>query len=229
MKDRPILFSAPMVRAILEGRKTQTRRIVKPQPEAIPVEHLYGKPPGTLWWSCRSVPLVIEQQHMPSYCPYGQRGDRLWVREAWGLDAYTGDMQFSIKYRAGGDSYVTERNESDEWVPIYQRYMDGCGLDDKWDRWRPSIHMPRWASRITLEVTGVRVERLQDITEDDAKAEGAMHWWNGLPHNEQTEAYCGGVGPVGAFHSLWNSINKDRAPWGSNPWVWVVGFRRMEE
>lgn len=215
MKEHPILFSAPMVRAILEGRKTQTRRIVKPQPEAIPVEHIYD--PGTVWWSCSAAQTMIEQQHMPSYCPYGQRGDRLWVREAWGLDAYTGDMQFSIKYRAGGDSYVTERNGSDEWVPIYQRYMDGCGLEDNWDRWRPSIHMPRWASRITLEVTGVRVERLQDISTKDAVREGVDY-----------SASEPGGDPVSRFRKLWDSINKDRAPWESNPWVWVVSFRRVE-
>jgi hypothetical protein len=178
MKERPILFSGPMVRAILEGRKTQTRRIVR--------------------------------------CPFGQQGDRLWVRETWALDAYTGDMQFCIKYRAGGD-YVTERNGSDEWVPVYQRYIDGCALDN-WSRWRPSIHMPRWASRLTLEVTGVMVERLQDISEDDAKAEGV----------EQL-ARSAGTNCRGAFQHLWDSINKDRAPWESNPWVWVVEFRRIDQ
>lgn len=199
MKERSILFSAPMVRAIFEGRKTQTRRIVKPQPAGA-----WAAPGKTA-------------------CPYGATGDRLWVRETWGLDAYTGDMQFSIKYRAGGDSYVTERNGSDEWVPIYQRYMDGCGLDDKWDRWRPSIHMPRWASRITLEVTGVRVERLQDISEADAIAEGVEH------DGDCWKSYIDGVGPFTtariSFKSLWDSINKDRAPWESNPWVWVVEFK----
>jgi hypothetical protein len=195
-----------MVRAILEGRKTQTRRIVKPQPI------------GRLWNPPVEPPCLQDDSGRFHPCPYGQRGDRLWVREAWGLDAYTGDLQFSIKYRAGGDSYVTERNGSDEWVPIYQRYIDGCGLDDKWDRWRPSIHMPRWASRITLEVTGVRAERLQDISEDDAKAEGVE------PLARQI-----GTDYRGAFQNLWDSINKDRTPWDSNPWVWVVEFRRVEE
>lgn len=186
MKERPILFSGPMVRAILEGRKTQTRRIVKPQP-------------------------IDSGRFHP--CPYGHPGGSLWVRETWGLDAYTGDMQFSIKYRAGGDSYVTERNGSDEWVPIYQRYIDGCGLEDNWGRWRPSIHMPRWASRITLKITGARIERLQDITTKDAVREGVAYDVS-KPDGD----------PVSRFQKLWNSINKDRAPWESNPWVWVVSF-----
>jgi hypothetical protein len=204
MKERPILLSGPTVRAILEERQTQMRRIVK----GIALD----------WLAPDMFTPEFTANPDNSLSPYGYAGDRLWVRETWGLDAYTGDLQFSIKYRAGGDSYVTERNGSDEWVPIYQRYIDGCGLDDKWDRWRPSIHMPRWASRITLEVTGVRAERLQDISEDDAKAEGVE------PLARQI-----GTDYRGAFQNLWDSINKDRTPWDSNPWVWVVEFRRVEE
>lgn len=208
-KEKPILFSGPMVRAILAGHKTQTRRIVKE------------------YYTTHQIDLFNHKMQSGIVCPYGSAGDRLWVRETWGLDAYTGDLQLTIKYRAGGGDYVTDRNGSDEWVPVYQKYIDGCGLDDKWDRWRPSIHMPRWASRITLEITGVRIESLQDITEHDALAEGALHWWGNLSPAEQERVYCGGGGPIGAFHALWDSINIDRAPWESSPWVWVVEFKMV--
>lgn len=166
MKERPILFSAPMVKAILSGTKTQTRRIVKPQ----------QFPLGT----CVA-------------CPYGTVGDRLWVRETW-LQVPAG-----IAFRAdGGDHY-------------------GAGGKLKW---RPSIFMPRAASRITLEVTGVRVERLQGISEDDAEAEGVA----AEPHNGScVDRRCF----VKAYASLWDSLNAKRSPWSSNPWVWVLSFRRI--
>lgn len=215
MKERPILFSGPMVRAILEGRKTQTRRIVKGSP--VRVTQFFGRDDKpTHEFGLHLTHDRVINKHVR--CPFGQPGGRLWVRETWALDAYTGDMQFCIKYGAGGDNYVTERNGSDEWVPIYRRYMDGCGeTDDSWGRWRPSIHMPRWASRLTLEVTGVRVERLQDISEPDAKAEGVEQLARSVGTNYR-----------GAFQHLWDSLNKDRAPWESNPWVWVLSYVKLE-
>lgn len=178
MKERPILFSAPMVRALLDGRKTQTRRVVKPQPTATREEAIrtYGKG-GTF---------ILEAGFFGVRCPYGQLGDRLWVRETWGACAGS---------------------------PVY-RADDNATCPDG-GRWKPSIHMPRWASRITLEVTGVRVERLQDISEEDAIAEG-------VPEQR---------GDPWAFQCLWDSINgaRERCSWAANPWVWAITFSRRTE
>ncbi len=191
MKERPILFSAPMVRAILEGRKTQTRRVVKqylPSPRAMA---------GT-----KPVPddLVLRSSGFAhrNTCPYGQPGDRLWVREAWArynIDQDSHDMA----YRA---------TAPDEW-PI-----EG--------RWRPSIHMPRWASRITLEIVSVRVERLNNITREDAAAEGICY-----PDSEpKPEWYLNSNWPEQNFAGLWEAIN-GAGSWQENPWVWVVEFDRV--
>lgn len=174
MKERPILFSGPMVRAILEGRKTQTRRVVKPQPA-----HIAGI--GTVL----NIDTITGKA-----CPYGKPGDRLWVRETWDGVRLDGGGAL-VSYRADGDKPVTD---------------DG--------RWHPSIHMPRWASRITLEVVSVRVERLQEISEEDAMAEGVA-----LAENYR--------GPVAHFASLWEQIN-GLGSWNANPWVWVVEFRRVQ-
>lgn len=168
MKERPIILSGPMVRAILAGAKTQTRRVVKPQ--------AMGQ------WG----PVVP--------CPYGRPGDRLWVREAW-RPVHGGYSDLGARYRADF--------ERDQTV------------------WRPSIHMPRWASRITLEVTGVRVERLQDISEADAQAEGSFEWAaeQDTPVRDLDEARL-------VYLQLWQSINGP-ASWDADPWVWVVEFRRL--
>lgn len=180
--ERPILFSAPMVRAILEGRKTQTRRIVKHQP----LPWVGPDPPG---W--------------PPPCPYGQLGDRLWVRETWAQP--TSLDPGPTFYRADYPSCVPRQFEN---VPPAEAV-----------RWRPSIHMPRWASRITLDVTGVRIERLQDISEADAMAEGVV----------ETHAHLRDLGPCMewcyAFEDLWTRIN-GAGSWNANPWVWVIEFKR---
>jgi len=178
VKERPILFSGPMVRAILAGRKTQTRRVVKPQ-------HI---PAGvrTLRWENQD---AAELQHS-ARCPYGVPGDRLWVRETW---------------QPGPDDCVYYRADN----------------DPNENQWKPSIHMPRWASRITLEVVSVRVERVQDIGHIGAKAEGVeICDYDGrlLPWQRQ----------IGNFQKLWDSIN-GKGSWGSNPWVWVVEFRRVNQ
>ncbi|TXH90322.1 MAG: hypothetical protein E6Q78_05105 [Rhodoferax sp.] len=177
MKEHPILFSAPMVRAILAGTKTQTRRVVKPTPEWI------GKS-GVLSFNGRvGLPHAI--------CPYGQPGDRLWVREAWnGYGPFKDGMHYY--YRA------TDQNPDST-------------------KWKPSIHMPRAASRITLEITGVRVERLQDISEADAKAEGYKEFPGSVNQMD----------PVTWYQALWEQINGPGA-WDANPWVWVVKFKRLE-
>lgn len=196
MKERPILFSAPMVRAILDGNKTQTRRTykVRKHPDA----------------GCEiaATELVREPQHViDRICPYGQSGDRLWVREAW-FDAgpfkraplFAG-MPSRFAYRADGASI-------------------GC------HKWKPSIHMPRAASRILLEVTGVRVERLNDCSAEDAYAEGAAEW-----AAENAERLLGeGMkyrNIVEAYKALWEQIN-GASSWDTNPWVWVIEFRRIK-
>jgi len=204
MKERPILFSAPMVRALLAGTKTQTRRVVKPQP-------VYGDVQGL--FQCWQFPhkrghllYPNAKDQVIALCPYGQPGDRLWVREtfaAW-WDTATGKRTHVMGYRA-------DINDPD-W--------DGFGADDPWwldAKWEPSIHMPRNFSRITLEITGVRVERLQDISEEDAKAEGV----------ERHAPACVVGRPYRVPYSvLWESINGPGS-WDANPWVWVVEFKRV--
>ena len=187
MGERPILFSAPMVRAILDGRKTQTRRVVKLLgadciEERAWETHFLQSP----WpWSPQADEWLA--------CPYGAPGDRLWVRETWAPH----DTKKLAFYRA----------DHPEWTT-------GDGGDV--DRWRPSIHMPRWASRITLEVTGVRVERLNNISDADARAEGC-------PFDEPPAGK-----PWAWFRKLWMDINGADS-WAANPWVWVVSFKRVEE
>ncbi len=217
MTDRPILFSAPMVRALLAGTKTQTRRIVKPQPV---FNTWYG---GWTWTTVRGVakwttdrPSACALHHgMIPQCPYGQTGDRLWVRETWAVRGLAWGMK---------PSQAAKIASPDAW-----RYAadDATG----WQHgWKPSIHMPRAASRITLEITGVRVERLQEISEADAKAEGLKQYGHGweitLATAPKGERICCTVSdPRVAHKALWESINGPGS-WAANPWVWVVEFKR---
>ncbi len=191
-RERPILFSSPMVRALLAGTKTQTRRLVKP---------------GVLDEGWPAVaPLAIASA--ADRCPYGAHGDRLWVRETFNT---IGGRHF---YRAAAA---------------------------KCNRWKPAIHMPRAASRLDLDVTGVRVERLQDITEEDVIAEGVQ-----LAVTEEGRPLIAALTPYqpgkpirdwtiadywrSEYACLWDAINGKRAgaDWASNPWVWVVSFKRFE-
>jgi hypothetical protein len=207
MKERPILFSGQMVRAILEGRKTQTRRIVKPQPtkDYVTLMPLSGELVGV---TKHGGPI---DNRGWLHCPYGKPGDRLWVRETWGKVHYEGvDESPTIFYRA--DERDQERDEL--------------------TRWRPSIHMPRWASRINLEVVSVRVERLQDISEEDAMSEGIESWEERGVDDAQDyyrDYVTGGhvYNAKDSFRSLWQSINGPGS-WEANPWVWVVEFKRIE-
>ncbi len=186
MKERPILFSAPMVKAILAGNKTQTRRIVKD--EAVEGATARG-------------------------CPYGTTGDRLWVKETF-FDARLfkheplfAAMKLDYIYRADYDYREGKREPS----VIADHH------------WKPSIFMPRAASRITLEITGVRVERLQDISEDDAKAEGFIPMKiGGTP-----QSAIGGETYRDGYAYLWDGINGVGA-WAKNPWVWVIAFKKLE-
>lgn len=195
MTDRPILFSGPMVRAVLEGRKMQTRQIAKP---------IKGVTCDDLEWEDCPDGLgrmgYIRREHVAM--PYAV-GDRLWVRETWGYDWF-------------------DDGNTRAWKNVVYRADDGARPLDQGDPapWRPSIHMPRWASRITLLVTDVRAQRVQDISEDDAKAEGVtpvtdpneLKWQHYVPH-------------AIAFHELWDSINAKRGfGWDVNPWVVAVTF-----
>lgn len=228
MKERPILFSGAMVRAILSGQKTQTRRVVKHR-----WPHLWQEP----WYATGCVlddlpgqtGAFMEFRHRSQDeagfsgspastlvpCPYGQPGDRLWVRECF-ADEAGGTRKFAGEH-------------------IYYR-ADGDGVDLQGGRWKPSIHMPRWACRIVLEIVSVRVERLQDISESDALAEGILA--DSFEHNGQryfrdyrlTDAEASTqpalTCPRESFRSLWESIN-DPESWQANPWVWVVEFKKV--
>ena len=185
VKERPILFSAPMVCAILEDKKTQTRRAVNPQP--------WLEPDGALGW--RSKGDYIEWNNgRGDLSPYGVPGDRLWVRETWHHeDASCFDP------KCGQPTHIFYR--------VTEPYPESI-------RWRPSIFMPRWASRITLEITDVRVQRVQEISYEDQLAEG---FEVGHP-----------AGPLHWFQGLFDFLNKKRGySWASDPWVWVIEFRRI--
>lgn len=200
MKSRPILFSAPMVRALLDGTKTQTRRVVKyADPSLIDTDGW----PLTDLSECGAGEVRIA-------CPYGQLGDRLWVRETgWERPERTSTMM-----RAGADTWHQYYYDADLWSESDHNDFKTWGF-----KRRPSIFMPRWASRITLEITGLRLERLQDISEADARAEGAAPYR--LPLHP-------GFGPFKAGYSnLWESINGPGS-WDANPWVWCISFRRIE-
>lgn len=216
MKERPIIMSAPMVRAILADQKTQTRRVVKPQPPEI----LPAYAPK-VYWPARDRHMTCNDLDGAAYlqferpgdydgahvmrggfgfrCPYGQPGNRLWVRESF-RDARAA-MLGRVLYRADGENI--------------------CG-------WKPSIHMPRHLSRITLEVTTVRVERLQSISEADALAEGITPNWEPGCSGRLMDA-LGGFSfrpAASAYAELWEQINGPGA-WDANPWVWVVEFKRV--
>ena len=187
MKETGMLFTSPMVRAILEGRKTQTRRVAKP------VKH---PDLGNLY-----TPGALLREHEPQHvinraCPYGQPGDRIYVRETFSQHPEWGQLAF----RADGEEF----EDADGWL---------------WEpKWIPSIHMPKELARIWLEITGVRLERIQDISEADALAEGARF--------ELASIDSVRIGAAASFRSgfrnLWESTGGD---WDANPWVWVVDFR----
>lgn len=231
MKDRPILFSAPMVRAILAGHKTQTRRLVKVG------DTIEERDDGTRW------PYFTTWTHGDdgspwASCPYGEPGNRLWVRETWRYADWTEDGQPWIRYAADDARRLCERvtpewaaRVADIWAELSSAEnvaVDGRAADRKW---RPSIFLPRWASRLTLAVTAVRVERLQEISEDDAQAEGVDRYAAACDHPRFgcDEIGCLGVTHRASYAALWDDINGDRAAWASNPWVWVVEFKRVTE
>lgn len=231
MKERPILLNAPMVRATLEGRKTQTRRIVKPQPDIPDWQNWYHMTPKNGKERFRKVAVDWPDDDSDDiYCPYGQEGDRLWVRETWKYFDWTEDGYPFVMYSADDTRRLCEQI-GDDWgerlldiwaeLSIKENYSIDKRASDR--RWRPSIHMPRWASRILLEITGVRVERLNGINEADAIAEGIEQHKTGLwlPCAEKGKAH---IDPRLAYRDLWESINGPGS-WAANPWVWVIEFK----
>ena len=184
MKERPILFSTEMVKAILEGRKTQTRRVLRDTTEHRGEQY---NPAYIERWK--------NDEGWAKICPYGKVGDRLWVRETFCDDCIQDPVPHRVCYKANREN---------------QPASDFC------TKWKPSIFMPRWASRITLEITNIRVERVQDIGVKDALAEGVKY-----------DVSVRGGDPVSRYQDLWDSINGEKYPWSSNPWVWVIEFKRI--
>ena len=210
MIERPIIFSSEMVKAILEGRKTMTRRVIKPQPW-LGAEYaqlnvfgrciFYGNEEGILKVMAGWV------------CPYGQVSDRLWVRETYVFEAPDGmpeeERDCTPRYKADG-------LDISGWLDVASGEIGG--------KWCPSIFMPRWASRILLEITGIRVERLKEITVSDIEAEGHQPFVypDGRQELSSGEAYSW-------FQHLWDSLNAKRGyGWGSNPFVWVISFKKLK-
>lgn len=203
---KPIIFSAPMVRAILDGSKKQTRRVVKPQPTPIPPDVWKDRNGGSdHWWPSNKAECMVEIRDMGGLCPYGVPGDLLYVKEQF---SHWADAPTKAALRAT-DACLYRADYRD----------DASVLDIGGCKWRPSIHMPRWASRITLRVVSVRVERLGEISESDMLAEGSP-----FTGSETSSAF--GVDQRW-FPALWDSRNK-KHPWSSNPHVWVLDFERVE-
>lgn len=207
IKERPILFSSPMVQAILEGRKTMTRRIVKPQPTEYNGFWSWRKNYNAGIGGCNGDTSKFVQL-LAGWSPYGQPGDRLWVREAMYADKDGG-----WTYKADDEPVGCDRADETQMIAwVHHKQTEHCS----------SIHMPRWASRITLEITDVRVERLQDISDSDAVNEGITGVLD-----DGIWSYNGHALPRDGFTDLWKKINGDGS-WDANPWVWVVSFKVVQ-
>ena len=239
IRERPILFSGPMVRAILEGRKTQTRRVIVPQP---------WEDVGTLRVGVYHPEIVVRGEYEPGpeefgawsedgefavRCRYGKPGDRLWVRESGWQPKEPNELEL----REGADTWPKYVYDADE--PLRPAFALAYYSEYGWKH-KPSIHMPRWASRLTLEITDVRVERVQDISREDSVAEGARRF------DDIPDPHPFGIGPrwsmetptstdqcLGnarfAFANTWNSINAKRGyGWDTNPWVWCLTFKVVQ-
>ncbi|HHZ8310983.1 hypothetical protein [Klebsiella michiganensis] len=241
MKERGMIFNAEMVRALLDGRKTQTRRIMKPQPEPCPR--------GGHWWPSNVFKTMLhveeEMQNgkggwgglVGDACPFGDVGDRIWVRETWGavsheldedgrIQAWTPDrpatviheMPFGNGYYSGHAIYAADGDFT---------WGDDDGYEDGRSCWKPSIHMPRAASRILLEITDVRVERLKSIHDVDAMREGIQNLTTCSHADFGIPGVVNAQHPVRAFQLLWESIYGEGS-WKANGWVWVISFKRVE-
>ncbi|HGM5805693.1 TPA: hypothetical protein ACKP33_001926 [Serratia marcescens] len=212
MKERPVIFNGEMVRAILDGRKTQTRRVVSDR-------HLHLIDVASQVGECYPLESGIDHANSQSYyrehCPFGQVGDRLWVRETFAGHYLDDDQIQDIKDGRCKAKCLCE-------------YRADYGDDAECaDGWTPSIHMPRWASRITLEITAVRVERLNDISQEDAQVEGMeLTGWVPSYSNPDNAGFDETFTPYDNFAMLWQSIYGEES-WSANPWVWVIEFRRV--
>lgn len=242
MKERPILFQGSMVRALLDGMKTQTRRVCK--------NEVYGNgfhfdghhilchndylPPSALLMDYRKGGFELTTSNVEGWgesCPHGLVGDRLWVREAWRVTSKLNSLpprdipprKCTVFFDAGGSIANQTNGQWDE-----DRTYSAEDAGDWVGKYRPPMFMPRWASRLTLEITAVRVERLQEISEADAQAEGAApHVWDAShgaaelidwPSKDDRNPYRNG------YALLWEGINGPGS-WAANPWVWVVEFK----
>ncbi|MGG4624019.1 hypothetical protein ACLPHD_06555 [Serratia odorifera] len=245
MKERPVILNSEMVRAILDGRKTQTRRVMKVQPKPSETR------PGDFWFSSKKLESMVHvSDFMPGSspiadchlffqehcCPFGQVGDRLWVRETWGVVSHDLDengriidwipdrpakaiheMPFGNGYYSGHAIYAADG----EFV-----WGDDDGHGER-SCWKPSIHMPRTACRILMEITAVRVERLNDISQEEAQAEGmGLTGWVPSYSNPDNAGFDETFTPYDNFAMLWESIYGVDS-WNANPWVWVIEFRRV--
>ena len=239
MAERPILYSTPMIRALLAGRKTVTRRLLKPQPA--PNSPHDG---GTKWVfdahkglhiPCGTVGHLTVAEKMGLRCPYGQPEDRLWCKETWrvsseGNHCPSNEKSLYVEYRAGAVAGFGQQRSK-------FRVEEDAGLAARaWGKgrsysWRPSIHMPRWASRLTLEVVSVRVERLHDITEEDARLEGMQRYQGPLRWVRWLDVLTGE--PIhnsarDAFAAYFVTLPGGAEAWERNDWVWRVEMRPVE-
>lgn len=228
VKERPILFSPAMIRALLDGKKTQTRRIVK-------ADFHHG--PGMAKITPINNEFLLErwpeaERSFNNFgrcdrirCPYGVPGDRLWVRETFGVwrktSVYCDEFEVGKEATRGMTLVEHEAEYGHNDLNIAYR----ADADDE-GPWYPSIFMPRWASRTTLEITDVRVQRLKDISEEDALAEGIV-WRTGPRYSASDDHNMEWDRPTDAYRELWESINGEGS-WSANPWVWVVEFRRVD-
>ncbi|HDH1862996.1 TPA: morphogenetic protein [Klebsiella quasipneumoniae subsp. similipneumoniae] len=221
MKERGMIFNGEMVRAILDGRKTQTRRIMAPQP-ADDIERCIFPNPEEIGWKSS-----LRHKHGSTtahFCHYGKPGDRIWVRETFQGPLFDYDLM---------DSYCKDPTPFEK--PEFCVYKaDGVPAPEFYDAddelhccWRPSIHMPRWASRILLEITDVRVERLNSIHDVDAMREGIQNLTTCSHADFGIPGVVNAQHPVRAFQLLWESIYGADS-WRANPWVWVIEFKRVE-
>lgn len=231
IKERPILFSAPMIRAILrdENPKTQTRRVAMDLPSHPAIARWVCDSNG--WWEPVPHSEQVREQYITTWpagfyrCKYGKPGDRLWVKEkhvlldrdGWSDPARPRDAM--ISGRRNGVGYADFEHDPDS-----ERCRKELGY-----KWRPSIHMPRWASRVTLEITDVRVQRLQDISDADILAEGFDGAHLNCENNADTVDAVARMAMRVWYSKLWDSINGKRSPWSANPFVWALTFKRMEQ
>lgn len=226
----PIIFSGVMVRLILAGNKVQTRRIVKPQPPSVEdVKRRAGI--GYHWFTDEHVPgrfrvagpvWAARELGAPESlrCPYGMPGESLWVKETFAWSIKDPD---SVAELGDPDNYDPVYRADQEHEGEWDRYEDGKCVGKTKPTWRPAIYLPRWASRLTLEIEDVRIERLQSISETEAIAEG-IDGPERVQHAREPT-----YGPlIDRYANLWDEINGKRAPWSSNPWVWVITFRRVQ-